>query len=79
VPLLGLWLDDAFYFLTAETTRRGKNLAYAPHCVMTTSSTTLPALDLVVEGDCSKVRDDAMLHRVGRGLWRQDGLAPGGA
>ena len=64
VPLLGLWLDDAFYFLTGETTRRAKNLSHAPRCVMATSSTTLPALDLIVEGNCRKVRDDAMLHRV---------------
>src|ERR687883_1038510 len=64
VPLLGLWLDDAFYFLTGETTRRGKNLSHAPRCVMATSSTTLPALDLIVEGTCRKVRDDALLHRV---------------
>ena len=50
VPLLGLWLDEAFYFLTGESTRRGKNLAANPRCVMTTSSQLLPALDLVVEG-----------------------------
>src|SRR5919204_1141872 len=64
VPLLGLWLDDAFYFLTGEATRRGRNLAHASHCVMATSSTTLPALDLIVEGTCRKVRDDGMLRRV---------------
>jgi hypothetical protein len=64
VPLLGLWLDDAFYFLTGATTRRESNLARAPHCVLGTSSTTLPALDLIVEGQCRKVRDAAMLQRV---------------
>jgi hypothetical protein len=64
VPLLGLWLDDAFYFLTGEATRRGKNLAHSPQCVMTVSSQTLPALDLIVEGDCRKVTDDATLRRV---------------
>jgi hypothetical protein len=64
VPLLGLWLDDAFYFLTGETTRRGRNLSHAPRCLMATSSTTLPALDLIVEGNCRKVREDATLHRV---------------
>jgi nitroimidazol reductase NimA-like FMN-containing flavoprotein (pyridoxamine 5'-phosphate oxidase superfamily) len=64
VPLLGQWLDDAFYFLTGETTRRGKNLAADPRCVMTVSSQTLPALDLVVEGECRKVSDEATLQRV---------------
>ncbi len=30
MPLLSLWLDDAFYFLTSETTRKGKNLRRLP-------------------------------------------------
>src|SRR5215211_4013161 len=50
MPLLGLWLDDAFYFITGETTGKGKNLAGDPRCVITCSSTTLPALDLILEG-----------------------------
>jgi len=64
MPLLGLWLDSAFYFLTGEKTRRGKNLAANPRCVMTASSQTLPALDLIVEGECRKVTDEARLQRV---------------
>jgi hypothetical protein len=64
VPILGLWLDDAFYFLTGKATRRGKNLAENASCVMTVSSQTLPALDLIVEGDCRKVSDDDALRRV---------------
>jgi nitroimidazol reductase NimA-like FMN-containing flavoprotein (pyridoxamine 5'-phosphate oxidase superfamily) len=64
MPLLGLWLDDAFYFITGETTRKGKNLASDPRCVLTTSSTVLPALDLILEGEARKVTDDATLHRV---------------
>jgi hypothetical protein len=26
-PLLGLWLDGAFYLVTAESSRKGRNLA----------------------------------------------------
>jgi nitroimidazol reductase NimA-like FMN-containing flavoprotein (pyridoxamine 5'-phosphate oxidase superfamily) len=63
-PLLGLWLDDAFYFITGETTRKGKNLASDPRCVITASSTALPALDVILEGDARKVIDDATLQRV---------------
>jgi hypothetical protein len=62
--LLGLWLDDAFYFITGETTGKGKNLAGDPRCVITSSSTTLPALDLILEGDARKVADEAELKRV---------------
>jgi Pyridoxamine 5'-phosphate oxidase len=64
MPILGLWLDSAFYFITGETTRKGKNLAGDPRCVITTSSTTLPALDLILEGEARQVADDARLQRV---------------
>lgn len=64
MPLLGLWLDGAFYFITGEQTRKGKDLARNPRCVVTASSQTLPALDLIIEGDARKVTDDATLHRV---------------
>jgi nitroimidazol reductase NimA-like FMN-containing flavoprotein (pyridoxamine 5'-phosphate oxidase superfamily) len=64
MPILGLWLDDAFYFITGETTRKGKNLSRDPRCVLTASSTTLPALDVILEGDARQVADEVMLQRV---------------
>src|SRR5687767_4833930 len=64
MPILGLWLDGAFYFITGETTRKGKNLAGDPRCVITASSITLPALDLIIEGDARQVVDEATLQRV---------------
>jgi hypothetical protein len=63
-PLLGLWLDGAFYFITGETTRKGKNLDGDPRCVISTSSTALPALDIILEGDARKITEDATLQRV---------------
>lgn len=63
-PILGLWLDDAFYFITGETTRNGKNLAADPRCVVAASSRVLPALDVVLDGDALRVTDDVKLHRV---------------
>jgi hypothetical protein len=64
MPILGLWLDDAFFFITGEATRKGKNLAGDPRCVISASSTTLPALDLILEGEARQVADDARLQRV---------------
>jgi nitroimidazol reductase NimA-like FMN-containing flavoprotein (pyridoxamine 5'-phosphate oxidase superfamily) len=64
VPILGLWLDGGFYFITGEATRKGKNLAGDPRTVVTASSTTLPALDLILEGDARKVTDEANLQHV---------------
>jgi nitroimidazol reductase NimA-like FMN-containing flavoprotein (pyridoxamine 5'-phosphate oxidase superfamily) len=63
-PLLGLWMDDAFYFITGETTGKGKNLAANPQCALAVSSTVLPALDVMVEGAAVKVTDDAEVQRV---------------
>jgi Pyridoxamine 5'-phosphate oxidase len=63
-PLLGLWLDDAFYFITGVATRKGKNLEADPRCVIVASSQILPALDIVLEGDAVRVTDDAKIQRV---------------
>jgi hypothetical protein len=64
MPLIGIWLDGAFYFLTGEKTRKGRNLAANPPCVIGLSSTTLPSLDLILEGEARKVTDDAKLRRL---------------
>src|SRR5687768_10596429 len=58
MPLLGLWLDGAFYFVTGEATRKGENLPGNPQCVVTFGSQTVPALDLIIEGKAVRVTDD---------------------
>lgn len=64
MPLIGLWLDGAMYFVAGERTRKGRNLAGDPRCVITGSSTALPSLDIIIEGDARKVTDEATLRRV---------------
>lgn len=61
VPVLAVWLDGALHFTSNRAARKAKNLARSPHCVITIGG---PALDLVVQGEAAKVRDDATLHRV---------------
>src|SRR5262245_18503700 len=65
-PLLALWLDGALYFSTGAEERKAKNIAHDTHCGMTTGRNTLyeEGLDLVVEGDAVRVRDEALLRRV---------------
>jgi hypothetical protein len=46
-PILGLWLDDVFYFITGKATRQGKNLAAYSRCLLTASSQVLSALDVI--------------------------------
>jgi nitroimidazol reductase NimA-like FMN-containing flavoprotein (pyridoxamine 5'-phosphate oxidase superfamily) len=64
MPLIGTWLDGAFYFVSSENARKGRNLARDQRCVVTGSSTTLPSLDLIIEGRAERVTDDATLQRV---------------
>jgi hypothetical protein len=64
MPVLGLWLDGAFFFLTSEVSRKGRNLANDARCVLTVSITSLPALDISAEGTAASVTDDATIRRV---------------
>ena len=56
-----LWIDGKFYFTSGQGTRKSRNLAENPSCVV---SVALPNLDLVVEGRAAKVTDDATLQHV---------------
>src|SRR5881394_3338961 len=56
-----LWLDGKFYIVSGPETRKSRNLAQNPNCVL---STSLPDLDLVVEGTAARVSDDATLQRL---------------
>ncbi len=42
-----VWVDGKFYFVSGAATRKSRNLAQNPNCVL---SVSLPDLDLVVEG-----------------------------
>jgi nitroimidazol reductase NimA-like FMN-containing flavoprotein (pyridoxamine 5'-phosphate oxidase superfamily) len=64
-PVVFVWLDGALYFCTGEDERKAKNLARNSHVAITTGRNNLDeGLDLVVEGDAARVRDQATLQRV---------------
>jgi nitroimidazol reductase NimA-like FMN-containing flavoprotein (pyridoxamine 5'-phosphate oxidase superfamily) len=63
-PLLGIWLDGASYICTGATERKARNLAQNPHCVVMTGCNRLDGLDLVVEGEATKVSNPAELARI---------------
>ena len=56
-----VWLDGKFYVVSGPGTRKSRNLAENPNCVI---SVGLPGIDLVVEGTVERVTDDATLQRV---------------
>ncbi len=53
----GLWFEDAFYFGTGENTRKAKNLAANPNCILINES--LHEL-VIVEGVAEQVGYDAL-------------------
>jgi hypothetical protein len=71
VTALGaLWVGDAFWFVTGERSRKGKNLERDPRCTM---SMSVHDADVVVEGEARRVveRDmvAAMAERWASGGW----------
>jgi general stress protein 26 len=64
-PLISVWVDGALHFCTGANERKALNLAQNSHCILTTGCNALgEGLDLVVEGDAERVRDDVKLQRI---------------
>jgi Pyridoxamine 5'-phosphate oxidase len=61
MPVGAVWLDGGFYFTAGAATRKAKNLAHNPRCVIALAARDL---DLVVEGEAVKVTDAATLQRL---------------
>jgi hypothetical protein len=61
MPLGALWVDGAFYFTAGPGTRKAKNLALNPSCVLTVATHDF---DLSVEGKAVRVTDRATLKRI---------------
>jgi len=54
-------VDGAFYFTAGPTTRKAKNLAHDPHCVLTVATHDF---DLAAEGEAVRVIDQATVRRI---------------
>jgi nitroimidazol reductase NimA-like FMN-containing flavoprotein (pyridoxamine 5'-phosphate oxidase superfamily) len=54
-----LWVNGKFYFTSGPRTRKSRNLTRDPRCAI---SVGLGDMDLVVEGEASKVTDDATVQ-----------------
>ena len=64
MPIIAFWMEGAFHFVVGEGTRKGRNLAADGRCVVATGSTTLPSLDVVVEGHAERLDDEAAVRRI---------------
>jgi hypothetical protein len=56
-----LWHDDALYFTSGPGTRKARNLAANPAC---TISVRLDGIDLVFEGEATRVTDQPTLKQI---------------
>ena len=69
-PAIGAkWVDGVVYVVSGAGTRKSRNLAENPNCVV---SASLPELDLAIEGTAARVTDQATLKRIAA-LYSSDG------
>lgn len=61
VPVLAVWAEGALHFVANSASRKARNLASNPRCAISTGASSL---DLVVEGEASKVSDQSRLQLV---------------
>ncbi|HEX6686340.1 MAG TPA: pyridoxamine 5'-phosphate oxidase family protein [Candidatus Limnocylindrales bacterium] len=67
-----VWVDDALYFVSGPGTRKSRNLVANPACSV---SVRLRGLDLVLDGEASRVTDPSTLERVAA-VYREQGGWP---
>ena len=63
MPVWGIWLEGAFYFSTGRQSRKARNLAANPACVVTLE---INGESVIVEGVASEVRDPGLLGRLAK-------------
>jgi hypothetical protein len=64
-PVVGVWVDDAFYFSSGAGEQKSRNLAASPHCSVITGGNAWNAgFDTVLHGDAVVTRDLPLLRTV---------------
>ena len=64
MPVIAFWIDGAMHIVVGEGTRKGRNLSADDRCVVATSSSTLPSLDIVIEGSAEALTDDDVVRHM---------------
>lgn len=75
-PVVGVWLDDAFYFTSGAAEQKSRNLAANPQCAVTTGCNSWEAgFDIVLHGAAVVSRDVPLLRRVAEAFLAKYGEA----
>ncbi len=64
MPVIAFWIDDALHVVAGEGTQKARNIAADGHCVIATGSTTLPSLDIVIEGRAEALTDQDVVRHI---------------
>jgi nitroimidazol reductase NimA-like FMN-containing flavoprotein (pyridoxamine 5'-phosphate oxidase superfamily) len=62
-PVLGLWIDERFYFNSADAARKARNLAHNPHVAV---SVVAEHADFILRGSAAPILDIARLEKITR-------------
>ncbi len=62
MPVWGVWMDNVFYFSTARSSRKARNLESNPNCVVCPESDNQTTV--IVEGIAEEVTNRSMLNKV---------------
>jgi hypothetical protein len=59
MPVWGIWLEDGFYFSTGRQSRKARNLAVNPNCVISTEVADGAKINdaIIIEGTVKEVTD----------------------
>jgi general stress protein 26 len=68
MPVWGIWTDSAFYFSTGRQTRKARNLAANPHCVVLNER---PEEAVILEGAAEEITDVSRLKALGKPYYRK--------
>lgn len=77
MPIWGIWLDDAFWFSTGSQSRKARNIAADPRCVITCE---LGEDQIVLEGIAEVIKDSEAKRRFAEAYgpkygWDMEGFA----
>jgi nitroimidazol reductase NimA-like FMN-containing flavoprotein (pyridoxamine 5'-phosphate oxidase superfamily) len=75
MPLWEVWVDDAFFFSTGRTSRKGQNLAANSACTVTNDDGENA---VIVEGTTAEVTEAAELECMARAYKKKYGMDPRG-
>ena len=63
MPIWGIWVNGTFYFSTGRESRKAKNLAKNPKCVVCNERAEEA---VILHGDAEEIADVALIRRLGK-------------